>query len=40
MSNKEIAARCGVSIKLVEKQITRALRTLRAEARTWVEVQP
>src|SRR3546814_15848193 len=35
LSNLEIAARCGVSIKLVEKQISRALRELRAHARIW-----
>jgi RNA polymerase sigma factor (sigma-70 family) len=35
LSNLEIAKRCGVSIKLVEKQISRALRELREHARVW-----
>lgn len=35
MSNAEIAASCGVSVKLVEKQISRALRELRERSRAW-----
>jgi RNA polymerase sigma factor (sigma-70 family) len=35
LSNLEIAKRCGVSIKLVEKQISRALRELREHLRVW-----
>jgi RNA polymerase sigma factor (sigma-70 family) len=35
LSNPEIAKRCGVSIKLVEKQISRALRELREQSREW-----
>lgn len=35
LSNPEIAKRCGVSIKLVEKQISRALRQLREQSRQW-----
>lgn len=35
LSNPEIARRCGVSIKLVEKQISRALRELRVHSRAW-----
>ena len=35
LSNLEIAKRCGVSIKLVEKQISRALRELREHMRVW-----
>lgn len=35
LSNPEIAKRCGVSIKLVEKQISRALRELREQSRGW-----
>jgi RNA polymerase sigma factor (sigma-70 family) len=35
LSNFEIAKRCGVSIKLVEKQISRALRELREHMRVW-----
>lgn len=35
LSNPEIAKRCGVSIKLVEKQISRALRKLREQSRAW-----
>lgn len=33
LSNPEIAEQCGVSIKLVEKQISRALRELREKVR-------
>jgi RNA polymerase sigma factor (sigma-70 family) len=40
LSNREISERCGVSIKLVEKQITRALRTLREQARLWEGERP
>lgn len=35
LSNPEIARRCGVSIKLVEKQISRALRELREQSQEW-----
>ena len=35
LSNPEIARQCGVSIKLVEKQISRALRELREQSRQW-----
>ena len=35
LSNPEIARRCGVSIKLVEKQISRALRELREQSKEW-----
>jgi RNA polymerase sigma factor (sigma-70 family) len=35
LSNPEIARRCGVSVKLVEKQISRALRELRERSREW-----
>lgn len=40
LSNPEISARCGVSIKMVEKQISRALRALREQARMWAGEQP
>jgi len=35
LSNPEIARRCGVSVKLVEKQISRALRELREQSKEW-----
>lgn len=40
MTNAEIAEQCGVSIKLVEKQISRALRELRQKARVLGGAQP
>jgi RNA polymerase sigma-70 factor (ECF subfamily) len=40
LSNPEIARRCGVSIKLVEKQISRALRELREQSKEWEGESP
>lgn len=35
MSNRDIAARCGISVRMVEKQITKALAACRARVRDY-----